>query len=973
MNEVKRSMGLVLTAAMLSGCSCPTGQSVISEKVHVEIQTAAGENLLTNSSFESGVSPWQLWYNEFGSDTDCVLLETGAAHGLRYVQVGARKRAMTMLTSKAVPFVPGESYTLSAAVKGTPGRKLMFEFYGIEDVNRWFPAKRVQMTITLSDQWQRISVSGSLPKTELNRCFVAFSPAQDEACTFSVDAVQLVPDEAAVEFVEGPQPSFSFYFGDDVHSLLNTKGGVYNVAEAVPLKGSVYNPSGSFRGAVDCELRDVDGSVVFFERKNLSAGAGERIPFGWTFSGQPLGWYRVVLQLLDADGQVLDRQISGFVRIEERIGSEPEDSPFGMCVLGNPDVELNRAVAIGVKHVRMHDCGFFWRNIFSAVGGTPNWRADAIVERMSAAGLNPFPYIGQGIKPEDRRSAHNPNAVGDMPAYEAFFRTLTSHYRETIPAFEVENEPYFRMNAEEYTAMLKAAYAGAKEGNPDCIVVGICGDPQTHGGFVSEALGMGAVQWMDAMSIHVYVNPDPPEWRLPAVLKDIRETFNAAGGVDKEIWLTETGYKGSERHDIPQRKPASRGQFISLKQYASYLVRTHVLTLGNGINRLYWFSMGTPGPYVYPWSMNEPDSFYSPKPVVASYAAMTRQLASLRFVDHPVNGSGCYAYRFSGEARNVTVVWSVEDVGGFLPVKANGAEVLDLFGNPVEVQRIGDTLFVPLSEMPHYVCSAEPTVPQQIVSITAPEGWDVSESSLLLSVTFHNPFDRPLSGRWEWNLPEGWTASEVELSLAAGETETRTVEVMLSEQDKQTHLRRILSGRLIADAEPAQSASVLLDYILKPTAIDHDIWFEAEVPDHANFDVHPEPVSAAFGGAVVKLDTATSPVGADGFVLGYDVKVEEAGEYEVYVASLPAGQSWSSPIDWRIGDAPFHRIVTGLAGLNSYSYDPMRPNAKLHFFKLGTVRLSAGSQLLELKISGKRKMDGKFVMQFDAVCLRKKK
>jgi hypothetical protein len=107
-------------------------------------------------------------------------------------------------------------------------------------------------------------------------------------------------------------------------------------------------------------------------------------------------------------------------------------------------------------------------------------------------------------------------------------------------------------------------------------------------------------------------------------------------------------------------------------------------------------------------------------------------------------------------------------------------------------------------------------------------------------------------------------------------------------------------------------------------------------------------------------------------MLGYNVRVEQAGEYEVYVASLAAGQSWSSPIDWRIGDAPFQRVVTESRGFNSYSYDPMRPKAQFHFFKLGEVRLSAGSQPLELKISGKRKMDSKFVMKLDAVCLKKK-
>lgn len=970
---MKKSPYALLALMLLCGCSVGRVVAFSSPKMALEHEHITIEkNLLSNSSFESGFSPWQLWYNEFGSAADCVLSEGGAFHGKRYVQVTSRKNAMTMLTSKAVPFILGQSYTLSAAVKGTPGKKLVFEFYGVEDVNRWFPVKRVQKTITLTDQWQQVSLKGSLPKTELNRCFVAFRPDRNEVGTFSVDAVQLLPDEDIVESIEEPQPHFSFYFGAESHSLLNTKGGVYQSSESVPLKGSVYNPAGEFRGALECQLYDVDGSVIFSEQQPIVANAGERVAFDSSLSGQPLGWYRVDLKLLDDSGLVLDRQVSGFVRIEERMDSEPEDSPFGVCVLGNPDVELDRAVAIGVKHVRMHDCGFFWRNIFPSVNGPANWRADAIVERMSDAGLIPFPYIGQGLKPEDRRSSHNPNVVGDLPAYEAFFQTLTAHYRGAISAYEVENEPYFRMNAGEYTSMLKAAYTGAKEGDPDCTVVGVSGDPQTHGGFVNEVLEKGGVQWMDAMSIHVYVQPDAPEWRLPEVLKAARATFNATGGAEKEIWLTETGYKGSERDEIPQRKPAARNQFISLKQYASYLVRTHVLTLGNGINRLYWFSMGTPGPYVYPWSMNEPDTFYSPKPVVAAYAAMTQRLATLRFVDSPVNGSGCYAYRFSGESGNVAVIWSVEEGGGFLPVKAKGATVLDLFGNPVEVQRDGEMLFVPLSEMPHYVCSDEPAVPHQIVSIAAPEEWDVSAASLPLTISFSNPYERLLSGRWEWNLPQGWNASELELSLVPGETQTHTVNVRLSAKDKQTHLRRILSGRLVADAQPQQSALILLDYILKPTAIDHDIWFEAEAPDYANFDVHPEYVTAAFGGGVVKLDTTSPPVGTDGFMLGYNVRVEQAGEYEVYVASLAAGQSWSSPIDWRIGDAPFQRVVTESRGFNSYSYDPMRPNAQFHFFKLGEVRLSAGSQPLELKISGKRKMDSKFVMKLDAVCLKKK-
>lgn len=963
----------ILTVSMISAQSILGYESHSAQKVKTSVLSPTGENLLKNSSFESGFSPWQLWFNEFGSAENCTLVESGAAHGQRYVQVESRQKAMTLLTSKAVKYTPGAIYTLSALVKGTPGKRLVLEFYGIKDINRWFPVERVQKVVDLTEEWQRVSVSGQLPPTELNRCFVGFRPEDDDACAFAVDAVKLSLGEPTKEFCDTDQPHFSFVFGENPHSLLNIKGGVYTLGEKVSLEGSVYQPHGSPKLTMTCELLDINGEMVYSQQKKIKRSSQKTVNFNWTFSGQPLGWYRVILRLKNPKGQVLEEQISSFVRVEKRDRGEAEDSPFGMCVLGNPDVEMERAVAMGVKHVRMHDCGFFWGNIFPKLEGDPIWRADSIVNRMSEVGLTPFPYIGQGVKPIDRRSEHNRYSVGDLNGYEKFFTTLTKHYQQNIPAYEVENEPYFRMSAKEYFPMLKAAYQGAKKGNPNSQIIGVSGDPRTHHGFISQLLKMGSSEWMDAMSIHAYVNPEAPEWRFANALKGIREEFNAAGGVDKEIWLTETGYKGSERHEIPQRKPATRQEFISLKQYASYIVRTHILTLGNGINRLYWFSMGTPGPYVYPWSMNEPDSFYSPKPAVAAYAAMTRQLANLKFMDSPVNGSGSYAYRFSGEGRNLTVVWSVDDAEGFLPVKAHSAQVYDIFGNPVHVKRIGKNIFVPLSEMPHYITSAKPIDPQQIISIHSPTDWDVSKPSLPLSISFSNPFPSSVSGRWEWDLPEGWMASPVKLSISAGQTEVRNVEIHLSSKQKKKHLKQMISGRWILDQHPPASASVLLEYVLKPTALDHDIWFEAEEPDHSNFAIHPEPLSAAFGGAMVKLETTSLPIDTNGFSLGYDLMVEEPAEYEIYVASLPAGQSWSSPIDWKIGDMNDQRVFTKMKGLNSYSPNPIRANLKYHFFKLGDVKLAAGKHTLELSIAEKRKMDTKYVIQLDAICLRKKK
>lgn len=933
--------------------------------------SAASTNLLSNGSFEPGFSPWQLWYNELGIGSAGQVVKGNAVHGDRAVEVTAAANSGILLSSEPVSFVPGRTYTLSAFVRGTPGDRLAAEFVGIENVNRWFPAVRVSAVVVLTDEWQRISVSGSLPETELNRCFVFFRPEKNQACTFAVDGVQLCEGDRDIP-VPGETAQFSFFFGENPNDVLNRKGGIYGFEEPVVIGGAVCNPRG---GSVWCELLDVDGQNLFSKQIALHPDEKQHAAFRTVITGQPLGWYRVILKLLDATGNVVGEQWSSFVRIPDRNGSDPETSPFGVCVLGNPDVELSRAAAIGVKHVRMHDCGFLWKDIFPRVNGDPDWKADGVVRKMADYGLVPFAYTGQGNLPPDRCSEQNPSVPRDLSQYQRYWEAITSHYRGQMPAFEVENEPYFRMNAEEYLGMLETAYQGAKAGNPDGMVAGVCGDPFGDAGFIHNVLAEGGAQYMDALAIHVYVSPEAPEWRLADVLKNVRKEFNEAGGSGKPVWLTEAGYKSSERDDIPQRKPKSRSLFVSLKQCAAYLVRTHMLTLGCGIDRLYWFSMATPGPFVYPWSMNEPGTHYGPKPVVAAYAAMTKQLGASVFQRRAVSGSGNYAYCFSGASGETAVIWSVQDAEGTLPVRAAGAGVLDLYGNPVDVESRGDVRFIPLSEQAHYVTSAGPVEPLRVVEIRSPETWDMAGSVLPLSVAVSNFTDEVIEGAWKWDLPPGWTdISEVsEIRVAPEESRTLEMKIQIPEEDRDGVLKQILSGRLIWEDGPALSASAMLEYIRQPVPVAHDIWLEAELPAQANFDVHPEHLEAAFGGAIVKLDTRTLPPGSEKFELVYHLTVEQEGEYEISAASLPAGLPWSSPLQWKMDDSPFHQVVTEPSGLNSYSPSLLNPKLKLYFFKWGNVRLTSGNHILTVAVKDRRRMDDKLVAQLDAVCLRKLK
>lgn len=223
-----------------------------------------------------------------------------------------------------------------------------------------------------------------------------------------------------------------------------------------------------------------------------------------------------------------------------------------------------------------------------------------------------------------------------------------------------------RPHARTYTAHERAAYRGAKRGNPDCRMVGM----NTAGvdlGFIEKCYDEGAADDFDVMNVHYYAITEPFEKQDPERLfARLRELMAQYGDADKPIMCSEGGGASS---GLPGTDEASQ---------ARQLVRIYVISIANRIDKLCWTFAYDPDPYgsdrpsMVPWmglfgfdpdpKHVVPDLQGKPKPAYFAYRNMTSFLAGSTYRRRLELGEGIRAYRFEGAGAEhsslVTVVWS---------------------------------------------------------------------------------------------------------------------------------------------------------------------------------------------------------------------------------------------------------------------------------------------------------------------------
>lgn len=219
-----------------------------------------------------------------------------------------------------------------------------------------------------------------------------------------------------------------------------------------------------------------------------------------------------------------------------------------------------------------------WRShgieIYALIVNTPPW--------ASPTGKNEHGYAP---KPEC------------LPDFEEFCYQIGKRYRGKIRYYEIWNEQNgygwhtdkgFNQ-VEEYIPVLKAAYAGLKRGDPDCLV-GLGGLDDAGGNahiFLEKMYDLRANVFFDAVATHPYGETDG------AKVKRLHDIMAANGDGHKPLWLTEYGW------DVPPTREARQSAAQNLKAYLDtlskpefdYVTAAHYIGIGDFEQRVSGFGL----------------------------------------------------------------------------------------------------------------------------------------------------------------------------------------------------------------------------------------------------------------------------------------------------------------------------------------------------------------------------------------------
>ncbi|MBN2449249.1 MAG: beta-galactosidase [Lentisphaeria bacterium] len=211
--------------------------------------------------------------------------------------------------------------------------------------------------------------------------------------------------------------------------------------------------------------------------------------------------------------------------------------PYGACN-GDPSFMAPLAAA-GLGWVRV---GAFSWSACEPERGRVHWEgADAALEAAEREGLG---VIGEmsGLPGWAARGGDRRAPPLDWRQWEGHVERTVRRYRHRVPVWEIWNEPdigqFFQGTVEEYTDLLRHAYAAAKRADPDCLVMsaGLDGSGETY---LVRMLEAGAAECCDLVGAHPYAStPDLAVIRM-RVMRRILDHFQ----VHKPLWITEVGWQ----------------------------------------------------------------------------------------------------------------------------------------------------------------------------------------------------------------------------------------------------------------------------------------------------------------------------------------------------------------------------------------------------------------------------------------------
>lgn len=321
----------------------------------------------------------------------------------------------------------------------------------------------------------------------------------------------------------------------------------------------------------------------------------------------------------------------------------------------------------------------------------------------------------------------------------------------------------------DFLSLYQNAYTTLHNADPHAFVMGPT-EPFPNNGSAASGNRLdatpGLCQYMDGVTTHGYFNAptvpsNPPELQdgnsdpataknsLAHMMQDLRAKMQACKP-NMKLFETEVGISydsGVNYSNVTQNH---------LYAHAAVGARTHLIILGEGAQRTYYFfstdfpdSLAGYGSF---FGMDEPGGGFSqaslaPKPEAMAFAALSRVLEgtnTLGAYNLPacVASAGCihaYAFQQLGNGKTISALWFHKNsswsgpssysqtVNTCYTLKVDAAgtsgtvDVIDMMGNKVATPYTNGQLILTLTESPIYVVSNNATLTKTLV--TAPVGY----------------------------------------------------------------------------------------------------------------------------------------------------------------------------------------------------------------------------------------------------------
>ncbi|MEW6203143.1 MAG: hypothetical protein AB1546_14285 [bacterium] len=352
------------------------------------------------------------------------------------------------------------------------------------------------------------------------------------------------------------------------------------------------------------------------------------------------------------------------------------ENPFGINAHIYYDYnEAGRIAEMGVKWTR---CDFNWSSIErEAKGSFDWWTMDTMVTVAHNHGIQILAVLGYSpswatTAPQDAEQPdHWPPKNNED--YKDFVRAVVERYDGDgiddmsgsfkVQYYELWNEPdigFYMGTAEEYVQTLVAGYEGAKEADPNSVVLmGGLSRGGKDGDWIDRMLAaMKAATdtvTFDIANNHIYEDPD----NVPARIQRFRNSF-LNFGIDVPHWYTE-GSKGATQ---PEHEPEQVKAVV--KFFARYLA--------NGVDKFFWY-MWQYGPSDYGEGFFYPDgsrkqgyyayqtmsSLVSPRYYDPSLKILTSELEQYGFTDPSGATSTLYLLMSSdGESHDLRLAYPAQ-------------------------------------------------------------------------------------------------------------------------------------------------------------------------------------------------------------------------------------------------------------------------------------------------------------------------